>query len=177
MGGGGCSHDHGKEGEGEGEAHDHDHDHDHEHEEKKQRRNINVDAAFLHALGDMIMSIGVCTAGAIIFFFPTWVIADPVCTFVFSVIVCFTVTPIVKSCISVLMEGSPSEVDTDKLIEDIRKLGGADDEVDIHDFHIWSISVGKYALSAHIETKYPMEILKKVTNLCKNQYGIDHLAI
>lgn len=107
----------------------------------------------MHALGDMIMSIGVCTAGAIIFFEPDWVIADPICTFVFSVIVCFTVTPIVKDCISVLMEGSPSEVDTDALIADIRGLGNELDEVDVHDFHIWSISVGKYALSAHITTK------------------------
>lgn len=119
MGGGGCSHDHShaeEKKEADGEEHKCDHDHDHAHEEEKEgpkRRNINVDAAFLHALGDMIMSIGVCTAGAIIFFRPTWVIADPVCTFVFSVIVCFTVTPIVKDCISVLMEGSPSEVDTD----------------------------------------------------------------
>merc|ERR1719272_1284039 len=60
------------------------------------RRNINVDAAFLHALGDMIMSIGVCTAATVIYFKPTWVMADPICTFVFSVIVCVTVTPIVK---------------------------------------------------------------------------------
>lgn len=51
------------------------------------------------------------------------------------------------------MEGSPSEVDTDALIADIRALSGADDDVDVHDFHIWSISVGKYALSAHITTR------------------------
>jgi zinc transporter 2 len=125
----GHSHDHSKGEEGkeskcehshaEGEEHTHDHAHDHADEEPKQRRNINVDAAFLHALGDMIMSIGVCTAATIIYFQPTWVIADPVCTFVFSVIVCVTVTPIVKGCIAVLMEGSPTEIDTDELIRKI----------------------------------------------------------
>lgn len=67
----------------------------------------------------MIMSIGVCVAASIIYFQPTWVIADPVCTFVFSVIVCFTVTPIVKSCVNVLMEGAPAEIDTGKLIKEI----------------------------------------------------------
>jgi len=117
MGGGKCDHDHGDGGH----DHDHGHDHGHSHGEEKDegRRNINVDAAFLHALGDMIMSIGVCTAATIIYFKETWVIADPICTFVFSVIVCVTVTPIVKNCISVLMEGAPTEVDTGELITKI----------------------------------------------------------
>jgi len=109
-------HGHGKKDDGHGHGHSHDHGaHGHSHgpKEEKQRRNINVDAAFLHALGDMIMSIGVCTASTFIYFQPTWMIADPICTFVFSVIVCFTVTPIVKSCINVLMEGAPSEIDLD----------------------------------------------------------------
>ena len=109
---GGHSHEDGKPCSGHG----HDHGDEHKDEKPKERRNINVDAAFLHALGDMIMSIGVCTAATIIYFQPTWMIADPVCTFVFSVIVCVTVTPIVNGCIAVLMEGSPTEIDTDELI-------------------------------------------------------------
>ena len=97
----------------------------------------------------MIMSIGVCTAGAIIYFFPDAVIADPICTFVFSVIVCFTVTPIVKNCINILMEGAPSEIDSEELVGKIKALGP---DVDLHAFHLWSISVGKFAMSAHVET-------------------------
>lgn len=112
---GGHSHEDGKPCSGHGHGHGEEK-HEHKHEEPKARRNINVDAAFLHALGDMIMSIGVCTAATIIYFQPTWMIADPICTFVFSVIVCVTVTPIVKGCIAVLMEGSPTEIDTDELI-------------------------------------------------------------
>jgi len=126
------------------------HSHDHGPEKKKEaRRNINVDAAFLHALGDMIMSIGVCIAATIIYFQPTWVVADPICTFVFSVIVCFTVTPIVKNCINVLMEGAPSEIDSEELLKDIKAIGP---DIGIHDFHLWSISVGKFAMSAHVTT-------------------------
>lgn len=79
MGGGGCAHDHeGGEakgcdgGAGHGHSHgdskDKDGGHGHAHGEEKTRRNINVDAAFLHALGDMIMSIGVCLAASIIYF-------------------------------------------------------------------------------------------------------------
>lgn len=58
------------------------------------------------------------------------------------------------------MEGSPSEIDTVELIKDIRDI---DEDIKMHDFHLWSISVGKFALTAHIATKNPNEILQKVT--------------
>jgi len=48
------------------------------------------------------------------------------------------------------MEGAPDDIDTAKLIEKIQSLG---DDVGLHDFHIWSISVGKFALSTHVTTK------------------------
>lgn len=163
-----------------GGHHDHDHgdgDHDHHHEggavtegsEKKPcsghgppkaERNINVDAAFLHALGDMIMSIGVCIASCFIWYNPAWTIADPICTVFFSIIVCFTVTPVVKNCINVLMEGSPSEVDTEGLIRDMKATAEEGDNIMIHDFHLWSITQGKYALSAHVGTVNPNLVLK-----------------
>jgi zinc transporter 2 len=202
--GGGCSHghDHGDGGHNHGGDHtqehkdhddhdhkEHDHDHEHKHDshdhdhdhgdekkeegEEKERRNINLDAAFLHALGDMFLSLGVCLAATIIYFKPEWTIVDPLCTFIFSVIVFFTVTPITKNCVAVLMEGAPKEVDQEKLIADFHKNGA----VSIHDFHLWQISVGKYALSCHIESPTPMETLKKVTNVCKEKYNIDHITV
>ncbi len=59
------------------------------------------------------MSVGVIIAGVIIFFFPQAWMADPICTYLFSVIVIFTTTPIQKDCIRVMMEGTPSELDAD----------------------------------------------------------------
>jgi zinc transporter 2 len=163
-------------------AHVHDHTHtqcspDHSDPPPKSTRNINVDAAFLHAMGDMIMSIGVCIAATTIYFQPTWTWADPICTVVFSIIVCVTVTPIVKNCISVLMEGSPSEIDTERLLTDIKNCGSNGEIMEIHDFHLWSISIGKYALSAHVGTTNPNYVLKEVTKLCKDKYGIDHVTL
>lgn len=98
--------------------------------------NINVDAAFLHALGDMIMSIGVCIAATIIYFWPEATIADPICTFVFSVIVCATTRLIVKNCINVLMQGAPlpKKCDQVKLAARIRKL---EPGLIIDDFKLW----------------------------------------
>jgi len=96
------------EGEGGyslGGAHSHSHgDDDHGHSHGGGGDSLAVKAAFLHALGDMIMSIGVCIAASIIYVGENFLdvnptklyIADPICTFVFSVIVCCTVLPVVK---------------------------------------------------------------------------------
>jgi zinc transporter 2 len=95
------------------EEKEHNCDHSHENSNEKATKNINVDAAYLHVLGDMIMSIGVCIAAVIIYFFPEYRIADPICTFIFSIIVCVTVQPIIKNCINILMEGSPNEINVE----------------------------------------------------------------
>jgi zinc transporter 2 len=167
--GGGCGHDHdhaeGEEhdhGHSHGDDHKHDHGHDHGHETKKEdepkeTRNINLDAAFLHALGDMFLSLGVCVAATVMYFKPEYHLADPICTFVFSIIVFFTVIPITKNCIGVLMESAPADINVDDIIAVIKKETAA---VDIHDFHLWQISVGRYALSCHIDSPTPMETLK-----------------
>jgi len=94
------------EGEGGyslGGGHSHGDD-DHGHSHGGGGDSLAVKAAFLHALGDMIMSIGVCIAATVIYVGETYLgidpaklyIADPICTFVFSVIVCGTVFPVMK---------------------------------------------------------------------------------
>ena len=72
----------------------HDHDHAHAHQ-KEPRQNLNIDAAYLHVLGDMLMSVAVLLASVIIYFKPTWTLADPICTYIFSIIVLFTVGEVI----------------------------------------------------------------------------------
>jgi zinc transporter 2 len=108
---------------------------------------LNVESAYLHVLGDMLSSVGVIIAAAIIYIWPDMVIVDPICTYIFSVIICFTTIPIFKDCIRVMMEGSPKEIDIEELLHDITEVKGVED---IHDFHLWSISSGKFALSCHV---------------------------
>ena len=76
---------------------------------------MNLRAAAIHVIGDMIQSVGVLIAAIFIYFNPSWSIIDPVCTFIFSIIVFFTTIGVAKDCISVLMEGVPAEVDLEKL--------------------------------------------------------------
>lgn len=161
-------------GEKAGHGHSHDGD-DHGHAHGGGGSNsLAVDAAFLHALSDMIMSIGVCVAAGIIEYATyhygyledengvpinscegetcvklngeehpcppcltpslqaqKFFIADPICTFVFSVLVCVSVSPIVKKCVLVLMEGTPPGFDIDGLLSEINALASEGDTIEI----------------------------------------------
>ena len=63
-------------------------------------------------VGDMIQSLGVIAAAVIIYVKPDWTIADPICTFLFSILVMFTTVPIFKDCMRFLMEAAPDDIDT-----------------------------------------------------------------
>jgi zinc transporter 2 len=70
---------------------------------------MNIRAAIIHIIGDIIQSIGVVIAALIIYLVddPRADIADPICTMIFTVICIFTTVPIFKDCMSVLMEATP----------------------------------------------------------------------
>jgi solute carrier family 30 (zinc transporter), member 2 len=70
----------------------------------------------------MVQSIGVISAAIIIFVKPEYEIADPICTYIFSVLVLMTTVPIFNDCIKMIMERSPDEFDTIALYNEILKI-------------------------------------------------------
>ncbi|ORX77094.1 cation efflux protein, partial [Anaeromyces robustus] len=149
--------------------------------ENYKRENINVKAAIIHIVGDLISSIGVVIAAIIIYFDPTKVYIDPICTFIFSIIVVFTTVNLLKQTLSVIMESTPESIDSDEVIRDIKEIKGI---VDIHDLHIWNITINKPAIAAHINVKNEglnIEEYQRILNnaqyiLCK-KYGIHHSTL
>jgi zinc transporter 2 len=67
---------------------------------------LNLKAAFIHVVGDILQSIGVLIASIIIWIKPEYRIADPICTFVFSVIVVISTVNILRDAVHILMEGT-----------------------------------------------------------------------
>lgn len=59
---------------------------------------MNIKAAVVHIMGDMVQSIGVITAALIVKYKPEWQYADPICTYIFSVLVMMTTVPIFLEC-------------------------------------------------------------------------------
>ncbi|XP_021343404.1 zinc transporter 2-like isoform X2 [Mizuhopecten yessoensis] len=139
--------------------------------------NINVRAAFIHVLGDLLQSIGVLIAAVIIFFKPEWKIADPICTFIFSFLVLVTTFTVVRDLLRVLMEGTPRGMDIENVQSRLYKLPGVKD---IHDLRVWSLSMDKLALSVHLAVSAghdPLEILKAATQMIQLNFGIQETTI
>lgn len=157
--------------------HDDTHGHGHSHgDDGHDHGNMNVDQAFLHALSDMLNSIGVCIAAVIIWIWPTAKIADPICAFIFAILVVVQCKPLISDCVLVLMEAAPGNIDQKKLIEAIKECGT---DVGIHDFHLWQISKGRLAMSCHVHCAgESMKTLKAITEVCKSKpYKIEMVTI
>ena len=169
--------------------HDHDHDHGHGHGSwspmallermlgNKSTDNINVRAAFIHVLGDALQSIGVMFAAALIWWNPKYTIADPICTFIFSIIVLTTTWRIMREGILVLMEGVPPSIEPRAVIASIKNLPGVEA---VHDLHVWALSVGNHALSVHVmieESADGAKVLRDVQDVLKRKYDISHITV
>ena len=136
---------------------------------------MNIRAAMIHMLGDMVQSIGVIAASVIILLKPEWQIADPVCTYIFSVLVLFTTVPIFTDCIKIIMESSPGDIDTKALYNNILQL---DTVEEVHDFHCWALAGGKYVLTCHVRSQLHDQVVKDINKLCRSaDFGIFHTTI
>ena len=137
---------------------------------------------------DLLQSVGVLIAATLI-----WVdhdsfrMADPICTLIFSVIVMFTTVSLVKDALKILMESVPESVDFEALEEALNSLS---DVANVHDLHVWNLSVGKVALSAHlVVSASTMDVngniiptcldgvLRSAQKICRDNFGIDHCTI
>lgn len=111
--------------------------------------NLNVRAAFLHVLGDLLGSVGAVVASLLILLFGFgW--ADPLASVIVALIITVSGVRVTKEAIHVLMEGTPKNIDIQKVID---LLKGTQHVVDIHDLHVWSITSGHNALSCHVVVK------------------------
>ncbi|OQR70561.1 zinc transporter 2 isoform 2 [Tropilaelaps mercedesae] len=109
--------------------------------------NINVRAALIHVIGDFLQSLGVLVAAFVIHFWPDMRIVDPICTFVFSVLVLITTVAILKETIVVLMEGKPKGIDFGEVRELLTAVRGVKH---VHNLRIWALTLEKTVLSTHV---------------------------
>ncbi|KAM3829356.1 proton-coupled zinc antiporter SLC30A2 isoform 1-T7 [Vipera latastei] len=151
-------------------GHGHSH-HGHGHSHKEGTQNTSVRAAFIHVVGDLVQSIGVLVAAIIIYFKPEYKFVDPICTFVFSILVLGTTLSILRDVIRVLMEGTPKSID----FNDVKTILLSISEVKaIHSLHIWALTVSQPVLSVHIAINKDADaqtVLKEAS--CRLQKAFD----
>ncbi|XP_024856485.1 proton-coupled zinc antiporter SLC30A2 isoform X1 [Bos taurus] len=90
-------------------GHGHSRNPEHSHNASQEQGSPSVRAAFIHVIGDFLQSLGVLVAAFILYFKPEYKFIDPICTFLFSILVLGTTLTILRDVILVLMEGNPTD--------------------------------------------------------------------
>lgn len=122
-----------------------------------ESQSLAVRAAIVHVIGDIVQSVGVCIAAALIWSFSDrwpdqngisyWYRLDPVCTIGFSGLVLMTSISTVQDAMHVLMAGVPSGVDLKSITQQLLSIP---DVVEVHDVHVWALSSDKLNMWAHL---------------------------
>jgi len=127
-------------------------------------------------LGDSIRSLGVIVSTAIVWARPEAKLVDPVLTIVFAVAVLGTTVKLVRQCMGVFLEAVPEDIDPAELDRRLRCLPGV---VGVHHLHVWSLSLGKPLLTAHLELDHPPQpgILSAAHRLLVQHGGIHYATL
>jgi len=106
---------------------------------------LNVRGAYLHMLGDTLASGGTVVA-ALVIRYTGWLAADPVASLVTTVLIITGAWRLVKESVDVLLEAAPSHIDLDGVRSRLESIG---DVESVHDLHVWTVTSGMVAMSAH----------------------------
>ncbi len=140
------------------------------------KHDLNMRGAFLHVMGDLLGSVAAIAAGVSIIVFG-WLWADAVGSVLISLIIIFGAWRLILESVNVLLEGTPRHINlaaVETAILETEGVGG------VHDLHVWTISSGIDALSAHIshdDSVAHSELLAVVRGKLHDGFGIDHLTI
>lgn len=137
------------------------------------KENLNLRAAFLHVMGDLLGSVGAVVAALLIMFF-NWGWADPLASVIVAILVLISGWRVTKDAIHVLMEGTPKNIDLDDVINTMENVLGI---LSIHDLHVWSITSGQNALSCHAVVEGELSIHESQKLLRTIEQKLDHKGI
>lgn len=137
---------------------------------------LNMRGARLHIIGDALGSVGAIVAGALMWLYG-WYAADPLFSSLISLLIIWSSWHLIRESTNVLLEGTPAHINLAAVEDVILQTDGVED---VHDLHVWTITSGREALSAHViyaETMSQAEVLKELRTKLSDRFGVDHLTI
>ena len=145
---------------------------------RASHQSLNIKAAFWHIFGDTISSVGVIIAGVIISI-TGWGIVDPIIAIFIGGIILWGAVRLVRESADILLEAVPRDMRVDKVLAKIKNVPGVEDA---HDIHIWTITSGRHALSAHLviedqTVSRSAEIVETVNQDLAQHFNITHTTL
>jgi cobalt-zinc-cadmium efflux system protein len=143
---------------------------------RHHQHGLNVRAAFLHVVGDLLGSVGALVAAGLVTAFG-WTWADPVAGLAIVVILGVGSWRLVSQAVHVLMEGTPTGVDAEEVHA---CLAGTPGVAGVHDLHLWCLREGSPILTAHLVLDHSVAaptVLRAATERVHERFGIDHVTL
>lgn len=137
---------------------------------------LNIRGVWLHVIGDALGSVAAIVAGAIIYIYG-WYAADPLFSVIIGVLIIWSSWSLIREATNVLLEGTPAHINLTAVEAVILQTEGVDD---VHDLHVWTITSGREALSAHVihaENVSQSVLLQELRIKLHERFGVDHLTI
>jgi cobalt-zinc-cadmium efflux system protein len=138
--------------------------------------NLNMRGAFLHVIGDMLGSVGAVVAGLLIWRLG-WVLADPIISIAMCLMIIYSSWQLIRESVNVLLEGTPAHINIRAVLEAMHEVEGV---TNVHDLHIWTISSGLEALSAHVAIEPNVshkKTLEALRERLRSKFNIGHVTI
>jgi len=138
--------------------------------------NLNMQGALRHVLADLLGSIGVIAA-ALIILVTGWSYADPIISVFIGVLILFSSWKLLRESVNILLESSPPGIDAEEIG---RKMVSVDGVEEVHDLHVWMVTSGFPALSAHVLVGKDDDCHQKrrdLEELLDEEFDIDHTTL
>jgi cobalt-zinc-cadmium efflux system protein len=138
--------------------------------------NLNVQAAFRHVLADLAGSVGVAVA-AVVILITGWQQADAIAGLAIALLILASSWTILRDSVAILLEAAPASIDAEEVG---RRMAGAEGVVEVHDLHIWTITSGFPALSAHVLVRGGDDCharRRELEHLLASKFGLTHTTL
>jgi cobalt-zinc-cadmium efflux system protein len=137
---------------------------------------LNIRGAWMHVMGDALGSVAAILAGVCMWLFG-WYAADAVFSVVISILIIWGSVRLIRESTNVLLEGTPAHINLAAVEDEILATAGVSD---VHDLHVWTITSGREALSAHVihaDSISQAALLRELRTKLHDRFGVDHLTI
>lgn len=139
-----------------------------------REQSLNVRGAWMHVVSDALGSVQAIAAGALILAFGWWW-ADPLASVLIGVLIVYSSWSLMRESVAVLMEGAPPNLDVDDVRNRLLQVPGVQA---VGDLHVWTITSGLVALSAHVVAERPsFDVLHDLRHELQDRFGIHHTTI
>ena len=145
---------------------------------KGSEQDLNIRSTFLHLMGDVFSTVGAVVAGIIIYFTnANWL--DPLVSVLIGFLILYNAWGILRDTMDILLEATPRDIDTTRLVQDVMQVEGV---LGVHDLHIWSLTQNLRTMSAHILTddlhiSAGAEIQRGINEIVFHRYNISHATL